>query len=688
MFSWFLGIVLLCAGCEKPASKESVPAGGVPAAVAPDEAPASAPTNSPQAVESAVESAAETRAESAAPSTPAGQPAVTRPVNHLAGETSPYLKMHAHNPVDWYPWGEEALKKARDEKKLIFLSVGYSSCYWCHVMERESFMDDEISRFLNEHFVCIKVDREERPDIDSIYMMALQVISGSGGWPMSVFLTPEGQPFLGGTYFPARDGDRGGLPGFLTVLQKTHDFWQKKSDVVRDSAGKLTDLIRAEMAGETVAADLQLDRGLVDSLKLALANDFDPQYGGFSFDPADPQRPKFPEASNLLFLLDCVQRTGDEECRKMLLTTVDALAQGGIWDHLAGGFHRYSTDRYWTIPHFEKMLYDNGQLLSVYSWAYQQTSREDYRLIADRIAGWLNAEMRDAGGAFHAALDAESERVEGKYYRWAKEELEATLGDQWDVWSGPYELTAAPNFEEEFIVLRLGKAWPEAAQQAGVSVVDLDGRLAEGRKRLLAARSKRVRPLTDGKVLCGWNGLAIRGLADAGYHGKRPEHIEAAVRVAEFVLGKLRDGQGRLLRTYNEGQARLTAYLDDYAFVIDGLLGLHRATGDERWLREADTLMQQQIRWYADEQQAGFFFTASDHEELLVRLKLWIDEAVPAGNSLTAHNLLYLAQALQRPEYRERAEKLVLQATPMLQKRPRMAPRLVSAVAELTADAK
>ena len=663
-----------------------------------NDTPASAPADSSNAApDTNAPSAVTPSAVTSAPAAPASeQPAAeqhaegtaTRAANHLAKETSPYLKLHAHNPVDWYPWGEEALKKARDEKKLIFLSVGYSSCYWCHVMERESFMDEEIARFLNEHFVCIKVDREERPDIDSIYMMALQVISGSGGWPMSVFLTPEGQPFLGGTYFPARDGDRGGLPGFLTVIRKTQEFWEKKSEVVRESATKLTDLIRSEMAGETVAADVQLDGGLVDALKLALASDFDPQHGGFSFDPSDPQRPKFPEASNLMFLLDCVQRSGDDECRKMLLTTLDAMAQGGIWDHLAGGFHRYSTDRFWTIPHFEKMLYDNGQLLSVYSWAYQQTGREDYRLVADRIAGWLNREMLDAGGAFHAALDAESERVEGKYYRWTKEELDATLGDQWEAWSGPYELGGSPNFEEEFFVLRLGKSWPETAQQSGVSVVDLDARFAIGRERLLASRSKRVRPLTDDKVLCGWNGLAIRGLADAGFHGKRPDHLQSAIRVAEFVLKKLRDGEGRLLRTYSEGQTRLTAYLDDYAFVIDGLLGLHRATGDDRWLQEADALMQQQIRWYADDRQAGFFFTASDHEELLVRLKLWIDEAVPAGNSLTAHNLLYLAKALNRPDYRERAEKLVLQATPAMKQRPRLAPRLVSAVAELMAETK
>jgi len=621
-----------------------------------------------------------TQIETPAQHAPAGAAA-----NHLSGESSPYLRMHVHNPVDWYPWGDEALKKARDEKKLIFLSVGYSSCYWCHVMERESFMDEEIARFLNEHFVCIKVDREERPDVDSIYMLAVQLITRRGGWPMSVFLTPDGEPFFGGTYFPARNGDRPGSPGFLTVIQKIHGLWSSQPELARETAAKVTQAVRTEMQGQTVSPEVTLDASLSEKLQLTFARDFDPQYGGFGFDPNDEARPKFPEASNLVFLLDCVERTGNEDCRRMLLMTLERMAEGGIWDHVGGGFHRYSTDRSWTIPHFEKMLYDNGQLMSVYARAYQLTKQDEYRSIVDQIAAWLQREMLQPEGGYAAALDAESEREEGKYYRWTNDELKQVLADDYARWAsyfvmGPDE---APNFEEKYVVLRLRAPWSELATKASLSFSQLDQQLAAGRSRLLHQRDQRIRPLTDQKVLCSWNGLVVRGLADAGRYTGNSEHTTAAARAAEFILQELRGTDGRLLRTYSAGQAKLTAYLDDYAFAIDGLIALHQATGDARWLNEADQLMQAQLEAFEDPQQAGFFYTARDHESPLVRAKLWSDEAIPAGNSVSAANLLYLAKHLERPDYKTKAERLVLQATPMLQQYPRLAPRLISLIAEL-----
>ncbi len=368
----------------------------------------------------------------------------SRPLNRLARESSPYLRLHMHNPVDWYPWGPEAFEKARREQKVIFLSVGYSSCYWCHVMERESFLDDEIAAFLNEHFVCIKVDREERPDVDSIYMLAVQLVTQRGGWPMSVFLTPDAKPFFGGTYFPARDGDRRGQPGFLTVVRRVHQIWSEQRESVEDSAERLTQAVQTELRGPEVPADTPLDAGLADEVKTQLAAVFDDQFGGFGFSSDDPFRPKFPEASNLMFLLGRVARTDDPDCRRMLVTTLDRMAMGGIYDHVGGGFHRYSTDRYWRIPHFEKMLYDNGQLLSVYSQAFALTGRPEYRRVVDATAAFLSREMRDPGGAFYAALDAESEQVEGKYYRWTSAEIATALGEDFPWFAELYGLQARP----------------------------------------------------------------------------------------------------------------------------------------------------------------------------------------------------------------------------------------------------
>ncbi len=552
-----------------------------------------------------------------APSCSAAEATKKTKQNRLAAESSPYLRMHAHNPVDWYAWGTEALDRARRENKVIFLSVGYSSCYWCHVMERESFMDDEIARFLNEHFVCVKVDREERPDIDSIYMTAVQIMTRRGGWPMSVFLTPDAKPFFGGTYFPARDGDRNGATGFLTVIRKIDELWNAKTDEIKNNADQLTEYVRTELRGRPEREDEpRLDSKTLDQVQASLAEVFDNQYGGFGYDASNPRQPKFPEPSNLYFLLDRARRDGDADAKKMLAFTLERMQMGGIWDHVGGGFHRYSTDRFWRIPHFEKMLYDNGQLATVYTEAYLLTKREDFRRTADELIQFVLQEMRDEQGGFYSAIDAESEQVEGKYYRWERNEVQTLLGADFPTFAAVYGLDGPPNFEEFYVPL-LSKPWEEIAAGTGQKEEALWDQLRPLRKKLFDARSKRARPLTDTKILVSWNGLMIRGLADAGRGLGKPQYVQAAAQAADFVLAKLRRPDGRLFRTYTAGEPKLNAYLDDYAFLADGLIALHRATDETKWLEAADELTQLQIKYFWDEQDGGFFFTSGDHETLM-----------------------------------------------------------------------
>jgi uncharacterized protein YyaL (SSP411 family) len=608
--------------------------------------------------------------------------------NHLADETSLYLLMHAHNPVNWYPWGEEALEKAKKENKVIFLSVGYSSCHWCHVMERESFLDKEIAAYLNEHFICIKVDREERPDIDKIYMTAVQIINnGRGGWPMSVFLTPDARPFFGGTYFPARDGDRGAATGFLTVIKKVQDLWKTRPDEIKEGAGQLAELVKTQLDGRRpVALEMPKASSLAKQAQDELAEVYDAKWGGFGYSELQPNRPKFPEPSNLLFLLDRVERDGDAEARKMLVGTLEKMAQGGIRDHLGGGFHRYSVDRYWMIPHFEKMLYDNGQLATVYAEASRLTGRDDFRRVTREICDCVLREMTDPAGGFYSAIDAESEHEEGKFYRWKKEEVKDLLSvEEYELFAAAYGLQEKPNFEEEYYAPQLSQPLAELAAGRKMPLAQLEERLQASREKLLAARSKRPRPLTDKKVLTSWNGLMIRGLADAGRVLKEPRYVKAAQRAAEFLLDNVRTDEGRLLRTYSGGKAKLNAYLNDYAFLIDGLLALHRASGERRWLQAADELMQKQIELFWDEKNDGFYFTSDDHESLLARGKDPIDGAQPAGNSVSADNLVVLAGALGKPAYRELAAKTIRAASGVLERRAMASPRLVLAAVKLAA---
>ncbi|MBI2825552.1 MAG: thioredoxin domain-containing protein [Planctomycetia bacterium] len=642
------------------------------------------------------------RAEAPLAQAPAAKPAVQRPAsgparaaNRLAKETSPYLLLHAHNPVNWYPWGDEALAKAKAENKLIFLSVGYSSCYWCHVMERESFMDDDVAALLNKHFVCIKVDREERPDIDQIYMTALAVQGRRGGWPLTMLLTPDARPIVGGTYFPPRDkevdlppsknvpaGAKQQVTGLVTFVNLVNDSWQKNPREVADYAGQVAAAVSRSLQ-KRAAVPTPLPADAAAKTLSAIGDEFDPEYGGFGFSEADARRPKFPEPSNLLFLLDVLGRADNRDARKMLALSLDRMGRGGIRDHLGGGFHRYSTDRYWRIPHFEKMLYDNGQLLSVYARAFKQSGQAEYRHIAEEIVAFVARELTSPEGAFYAALDAETDGEEGQFYVWKREEIEQALtAEEAKLVAQAYGTGGAPNFAGRY-ALELVRPVEELAAAAGLSAEAFRDRLAPARQKLLGARARRERPLTDTKILTAWNGLMIRGLADAGRLLGNKEYVPSATTSADFVLAKLRTPEGRLRRSYAGGQAHLNAYLDDYAFLVDGLIALHEATSDRRWLTTADELTRIQIEQFWDEDQGGFFFTSDDHEQLLARSKDPVDSALPSGNAVAAANLIYLATALDRLEYLDRAEKTIAAFAAMLTEYPGSMPRMAQALAAL-----
>jgi uncharacterized protein YyaL (SSP411 family) len=613
-----------------------------------------------------------------------------RPANRLARETSPYLLLHAHNPVDWYPWGPEAFARAKAEDKPIFLSVGYSSCYWCHVMERESFMDEAIAKVLNGAFVCIKVDREERPDVDQIYMTALQAFAGRGGWPMTLFLTPDGRPFFGGTYFPPAGRD--GMPGFTDVLGAVINAWRDhRPELEKDAAG-LTEIVRRSSA---LAAGRRapLSRAMAAAGRAQLAGQFDPEFGGFGFDPQEPRRPKFPEAVNLVFLLDQHRRAGairagqdaGPEGRtplEMALATLDRMARGGIRDHLAGGYHRYATDRSWAVPHFEKMLYDQAQLASVHLMAFEITGDPWWRREAEATFAFVAQSLTGTEGAFFSALDAETEGQEGKTYVWTRDEVQQALGDGDDsrVFAEVYGLTGPPNFEDHRYVLLRPRPLQEQAESLKTTPEALESRLAPLRARLLAARERRPAPLRDDKVLTSWNGLMIAAYADGFRLLKDDRYRRAAETAADFLLTRLRAPDGRLLRTYRAGQAKLPAYLEDYAFLAHGLLRLHAATGDARRLAQARELTDRMIADFADEEHGGFFYTADDHEVLLARPKDPSDNALPGGNSVAIGNLVALAAATGGTRYLDEAGRALDAFSDVLSRAPAGAPLMVVAL--------
>jgi uncharacterized protein YyaL (SSP411 family) len=564
--------------------------------------------------------------------------------NRLAGETSPYLLQHAHNPVEWYAWGEEALAKARAENKPVLLSIGYSACHWCHVMEHESFENEEIARLMNENFVNIKVDREERPDLDQIYMNAVQMMTGHGGWPMTVFLTPEGVPFYGGTYFPPED--RYNMPGFPRVLLGVAEAYRSRPDEVTRTAvemlGELRRLGLARQSNEVITGEL------LDSAYRSIGRTFDAIYGGFG------RAPKFPAPMNLDFFLRVYHRTGEKSALEMVEETCRRMAEGGMYDQLGGGFHRYSTDAQWLVPHFEKMLYDNALLSRLYLHVYQVTGNDFYRRVAEETFDYVKREMTDERGGFYSTQDADSEGHEGKFFVWSPGEIEDALGaEDAALFNAYYGVTPDGNFEGRNI-LHISRSGEEVAQSQNVSIERLNAALERGRQTLFELRERRIKPGRDEKQLTAWNGLMLASFAEASAILERKDYQEVAIKNAQFVLENLwRDGL--LLRTYKDGQAKLNGYLEDYAFFAEGLLALYEATGETHWLEEARSITDRMIEEFWDEEEGGFFFTGQSHEELIVRSKDYFDNATPSGNSVAAEVLLRLAVLTSEENYRRKA---------------------------------
>ena len=559
--------------------------------------------------------------------------------NRLAQETSPYLLQHKNNPVDWYPWGEEALEKARAEDKPILLSVGYSACHWCHVMERESFEDEATAEIMNKYFVNIKVDREERPDVDSIYMSAVQAMTRHGGWPMTVFMTPDGAPFYGGTYFPPVPSR--GMPSFKQVLLSLADAYANRREEVLASAENVREFLKESSTASIPRSEVS--EGLLAHGANALAGQIDNRFGGFD------GAPKFPQAMNLEVLLRHHKRTGDRAALSGVELTLRQMANGGIYDQLGGGFARYSVDEYWLVPHFEKMLYDNALLARLYLEAYEATGDGFYRRIAEETLDYVMRDMRSPEGGFYSAEDADSEGVEGKFYVWTPEEIEATLEPEdaklaeryWDV-------TERGNFEGKNI-LNVPRPPEAVADEFGLSTEELWQRILLIRERLFTEREKRVRPGRDEKVLAAWNGLMLRAFALAAGATGREEYLRVAKENAVFLLEKL-VVDGRLRRSYKDGQARLNGYLEDYACVADGLVELYEATFETRWLREAASLADAILGLFWEEAEGAFYDTAADHEELVTRPRDVYDNASPSGNSVAVDVLLRLSVLLEREE--------------------------------------
>ena len=599
----------------------------------------------------------------------ASTPIAHRHTNRLAQETSPYLLQHAHNPVDWHPWGPEALQKAQSQDKPILLSIGYSACHWCHVMERESFEDQATAQLMNDHFVPIKVDREERPDIDAIYMEAVTSATGHGGWPMTVFLLPDGSPmceevpradgqrglmFYGGTYFPNQP--RHGMPSFAQVLRAAAEAYRERREAIlrgseRFRAGLGERVVLAGSGDQDTTS--QVDPAVLVQAERAFAASFDPTWGGFG------RAPKFPQPMGLEALLRAWLRSQSSHSLKMVTHTLDKMAWGGMYDQLGGGFHRYSVDEKWLVPHFEKMLYDNAQLARCYLLAFLATRHDFYRRICDETLEYVRREMTSPEGGFYSAQDADSEGEEGKFFVWTVEEIRALLGDQ-DARSVTafFDVTERGNFEHKNI-LNTPRYPDVVAHTLGLSQQRLTEVVDRGKRVLFDAREGRVKPGRDEKVLTAWNGLMLRAFAEAASALGRDDYRQIAVRNAEFVTRTLMTSQGRLLRSFKDGQAKFNAYLEDYAFYAAGLLSLYEATFDLRWFEAARTLMDVAIAQFADEEGGGFFDTSADHETLVTRPKDLYDNATPSGNSVAVETLLRLSELTGEPEYRRRAERVL-----------------------------
>jgi len=570
--------------------------------------------------------------------------------NHLAGQTSPYLLQHQHNPVNWYPWGEEALAKAREGDKPIFLSVGYSACHWCHVMEHESFENEEVAAILNERFINVKVDREERPDLDEIYMTATQMLTGSGGWPMSVFLTPDLQPFYAGTYFPPEDYY--GRPGFKKLILTLAEAYRSRRDEVEKSAKQIAGNIEHYLAADLSAATVERDlvRRTVESLKQR----FDPVWGGVG------GAPKFPHTMDLMLAMRHYKATGDEETLEAVTHSLDKMARGGMYDQLGGGFHRYSVDAQWLIPHFEKMLYDNALLSRTYLEGYQLTGNEFYARNVRETLDYVVREMQSPEGGYYSSTDADSEGEEGKYFVWDPQEIHSILGEEdGKVFCAYYDVTEEGNFEHGKSALWLPKDPETVAEERGLTLDRLEQVIARSRPRLLEERAKRVPPGLDDKVLTDWNGLMISGMAFGAFVLDEPRYLESAERAAEAILGHQWNGE-RLLHTRRDGKSHLEGMQSDYANLVMGLVDLYLVSTHSRWLQKALDIHKTMVAKFSDPEKGGYFNTLAGQEDLIVRTKTGTDNAVPSGNSIAALNSLRFAALTGLPDYEKEAEKTIL----------------------------
>ncbi len=634
-------------------------------------------------------------------------------MNRLAYETSPYLLQHQNNPVDWYPWGPEALARAKAEDKPIFLSIGYSACHWCHVMEHESFEHDPIAALMNQHFVNIKVDREERPDIDAIYMNAVQLLTGRGGWPMSMFLTPSLQPFYGGTYYPPTN--KQGMPGFDQVLLAVADAWHNRRDQALAQAAELTKHLQSSGAPAGLGTNEQLTEKLLFAASAALERNFDPRHGGFG------GAPKFPHPMDIRLLLRIWKRMNSKSpapksqassltppasspqppapslqpqashpqplasslaasVLQMATHTLDKMAAGGMFDQLGGGFHRYSVDERWLVPHFEKMLYDNALLIMAYLEGYLASGNADFSRVVRETADYILRDMTDPAGGFYSTEDADSEGHEGTFYVWTPEQIEQLLGsERATVFCYVYDVSDSGNFEGENI-LNLPKSIEQCAKLRGLDPDQLREHLAEDRAKLFAARESRIRPGRDDKVLVAWNGLMIDALSQAANVLDEPRYLQAATASADFILTHMRRPDGRLLHTWRAGQAKLDAFLDDYACLINGLVSLYEAGFDERYIEAAVELAGQMITHFGDAAGDGFFFTADDHEQLISRQKDIQDSATPSGNSMAATALVRLGKLTGRGEYVDAALGAMRSAVGLMQKHPTAAGQMLLAL--------
>ncbi len=588
--------------------------------------------------------------------------------NRLARETSPYLLQHAHNPVDWYPWGTKAFEKARAEDKPVFLSVGYSACHWCHVMERESFENDAIAEIMNRLFVNVKVDREERPDVDEIYMKAVQAMTRSGGWPMSVWMTPEGEPFYGGTYFPP--DDRYGRPGFGALCERIGTLWKDNREQLVSDARRMTEYLQESVKPQGSGSEA-FEEEVLTRAATQICGAFDSTWGGFG------SAPKFPHPMDLSFLLHMQARTGEERYRHVVTFTLDKMAAGGMYDQLGGGFHRYSVDEKWLIPHFEKMLYDNALLTKVYLESSLLNGEADHRRIVEETLGYVLREMVSPLGGFYSTQDADSEGEEGKFFAWDRADIGRVLGrDQGKVVSDYFGVTEIGNFEHGKSALWRPNSREDVAQAHDMEVSELQSLVDEARKKLFEARESRIKPGRDEKILVDWNGMMIGAFARAGFHFNDSRYVETARNAAEFCLSKM-VVEGRLRRSFKDGRARFQANLGDYALLIEGLIDLYQATFEPRYLGEARRLLEITRERFWDPESGGFFFTADDHEALIARSKDAYDGATPSAISVQVGNLFRLAELAGEPSWIEAALQTANLYRPMIEQHPRAVSNMV-----------